>query len=90
LRTLRDPSLNMICPVKLLLIQALRSGNISSLDNALAEVSRRHDRKIRWSYPDRLVVPQLTGNTALILWDTPGKVKQLNRTTQELASVAGR
>ena len=89
LRTLRDPSLNVVCPVKLLLIQALRSGNILSLDDALTQAFLRRDRTIQWLYPQRPVIPQLTKCSAFISWDMPAGTAQINNTTKDLALVGG-
>jgi hypothetical protein len=89
LQTLRDPSRNVICPVKLLFIQALRSGNLSSLDDALTQASLRRDRTIQWLYPERPVIPQLNKCGAFIAWNLPAAPGQINRTTKVLGQVAG-
>ncbi|RDL33092.1 uncharacterized protein BP5553_08531 [Venustampulla echinocandica] len=89
LRTLRDPALNVVCPVKLLLIQALRSGNISSLDDALTQASLRRDRTVQWLHPDRPVLPQLRKCSAFIAWDVAAGAGQVNKSTKDLALVSG-
>jgi hypothetical protein len=89
IRTLCDPALNVICPVKLLLIQALRAGNISSLDDALTQASLRHDRTIQWLHPNRSVIPQLQKSSAFIAWDLLGGTGQVNKSTKDLALVSG-
>jgi hypothetical protein len=89
LRTLRNPSLNVICPIKLLLIQALRSGNISSLDDALTQASLRTDGAIHWLYPERPVVPQLLKCSAFIAWDKVGGSNQINNSTKDLGLMGG-
>ncbi|MCJ1435728.1 hypothetical protein MMC27_005103 [Xylographa pallens] len=89
LQTLRNPALNVICPIKLLLVQALRSGNIVSLDDALTQASLRRDRTIEWLYPQRPVIPQLVRDTAFIAWDRPAGTNQVNKSTKELGLAAG-
>ncbi|KAK0129018.1 hypothetical protein ONS95_000958 [Cadophora gregata] len=90
LKPLSDASLNVICPVKLLLIQALRSGNLSSsLDETLKQASLRRDRTIQWLYPERPVLPQLLKSSAFIAWDKPAGPGQVNKNTKDLGLVAG-
>jgi hypothetical protein len=91
LQTLRDPSRNVVCPVKLLFIQALRSGNLSSLDDALTQASLRRDRTIQWLYPERPrpVIPQFSKRSAFIAWNLPAAPGQINTTTKVLGQVAG-
>jgi hypothetical protein len=75
--------------VKLLLVQALRSGNILSLDDALTQASLRNDRTIQWLYPKRPVIPQLKTSSAFINWDVPGSVEQVSKSLQSLGLIAG-
>ena len=89
INTLRDPLLNVICPVKLLLIYALRSRNIILLDNALTQASRRKDQIIQWLFPERPVISQLIKGSAFIAWDKPARVKQVNSITKDLGLMAG-
>lgn len=89
LRPLRDPALNVICPIKLLLAQALRSGNIGSLDDALTQASLRTDGVVQWCFPERPVVPQLIRSGAFISWDLPGRPGQLDQSTKQLALLSG-
>jgi hypothetical protein len=89
LRALRDPSLSIICPIKLLLVQVLRSRTILSLGDALGRASRRLDRSILWAHPERPVIPQLRTSSAFAFWGLPAGVGQVNSATQQLAQVAG-
>ncbi|KAK9312037.1 hypothetical protein V1524DRAFT_411146 [Lipomyces starkeyi] len=74
-RAQRNPSKNIICPVKLLLVQALRTGNIknsSSLGDGLLNASRRVDKTIQWSFLDRPVIPAISKrDKAFLELDTP-------------------
>lgn len=80
---MRNSSLEVLYPVKLLLIQTLSSGNISSLDDALTQASLRLDRT------ERPVIPQLIKSSASIAWDVPAGTGQVNKTTNDLGLVAG-
>ncbi|EHL01117.1 hypothetical protein M7I_2806 [Glarea lozoyensis 74030] len=89
LTVLRAPELNIICAVKLLLIQALRSGNILSLDHAFDQASRRVDNTVQWIFPNRPVIPSLHISSGFILWDSSNGTNSLNQTTKELGLNAG-
>lgn len=92
LRTLTEASVNMICPIKLLLVQAFRSGNVfaSSLGELLETTWRRVDKTVQWRYPDRPVLPSMSqDNPAFLIWDKPAPALQLLLTTKEIGMVAG-
>ena len=91
LKTLRSPSLNCICPIKLLLIVALRSGNLSgSIDEVLAQASQRADRTIVWNFPDNSVLPAHVPSVQTFMnWTKPAPSNQLTATLQEMALICG-
>jgi len=82
-----------MCPVKLLLIQALRGGYLrdaSSLGEALAIASRRVDRTIQWLHPKLPVIPAICRpNYAFLDCEKPASRMQLYDTTLQLGLVAG-
>ncbi|KAK9236110.1 hypothetical protein V1525DRAFT_389767 [Lipomyces kononenkoae] len=92
-RAQHDPSKNVICPVKLLLVQALRTGNIkdsSPLGDALLNPSRRADKNIQLSFPDRPVIPAISRHNRVFLeLDKPAACAQLRLSTIQLGLVAG-
>jgi hypothetical protein len=93
LRPLRTPELNVICPIKLLLIQALRAGNIkdaSTVGEALVNASQRSDKAIQWLFPARPVIPAISRpNYAFLEMEKPAPRMQLYNSIIELGLIAG-
>jgi hypothetical protein len=53
----------MLCPIKIILIIAMRSGNVrfQTMDQLLLHTSARHDKLVQWSFPDRPVLCAMSG-----------------------------
>jgi hypothetical protein len=82
--------MNIVCPIKLLLIQALRSGNIGpTIETVLSRAALRLYRTIVWDFPDRPVVPALKKTGPFVDWDTPAGAVQLTKTTKQMGLMAG-
>jgi len=86
LRPLKDPLNNVICPVKLLLILGLRSGNIPP--DFLTQTSRRFDREVQFTHPQRPVVPGRLLK-AFVDWDRPSNTKQATIAVRDMGLVCG-
>lgn len=71
LKTLQTSSDSIICPIKLLLILALRLGNVAetSIDDLLKNTAQRNNRTVLWRYPDRPVLCAFS--SVAILPDNP-------------------
>jgi len=62
---------NVMCAVKLILILALRSGNVygSTIDQVLEHTKARTDRTIQWRFPDRPVLCGSTATGGVLNWE---------------------
>ena len=80
---------NVICVVKLLLVQALRLGvtRCNTLQDVLAGAAARADRMIVWDFPNRPVLPAIANGIHLDL-DQPAMASQMNRNLQHLELAA--
>jgi len=86
-----DSADNSVCPIKLLLILALRLGNLSAktIDEVLLDTQSRHDKTVVWKHPERPVFCAVaSGGTALYL-DKPAGNHQLAQTLATVGPIAG-
>jgi hypothetical protein len=84
LNCLKDSADNVVCPVKLVLVMALRTGNIkgaNSIEKALQLAIARPSKSIVWSHPERPVISSFQTRGVAILSDG---------TSQSDLKVAGR
>lgn len=89
--SLDDPTHNCIDPIKLLIIMALRTGNIkgaSSLKDMVRSTLSRLDRTVQWAYPDRPVLAAFTGHGTLAV-QKAASTFQLLRNLNNLSQVSG-
>ncbi|KAK9361349.1 hypothetical protein V1504DRAFT_475196 [Lipomyces starkeyi] len=91
LKTLKDNKDNTVCPIKLLLILALRLGNVHArtIDEVLHLAAERSDKTIHWVYPQRPVLCSFRGPGAFIQPDKPAGSKQLTQTMAEAGPKGG-
>jgi hypothetical protein len=91
LRALNDSSVNMMCLINILLIQALRSGNAVAtfLDEVLKIMSRRFDKTIQWHDPSHPVLPSIAPEGIFLNWEKPEIASQLVNATKEMGLAAG-
>jgi hypothetical protein len=69
LNALPDTTDNIVDPIKLILIMAIRSGNIcGSIGDILHDTSKRIDRLVQWKFPDRPVLCT-TETNGIMNWD---------------------
>jgi hypothetical protein len=88
---LKDDKDNVVCPIKLLLILALRLGNVHArtIDEVLHLAAQRRDKTIHWVYPERPVLCAFGKIGASIQPDKPAGNHQLTHTMSEAGPKAG-
>lgn len=91
LEPLEKESQNVVCAVKLLVILALRFGNVhgTTLQEVLVHTSKRVDRTVQWTHPNRPVLCQMPRGNSMLTLDTPAPSTQLGRSLKEMALVGG-
>jgi len=91
LEELPGASTNTICPLRLLLVYALRVGAVAatSYDALLDEVRGRRDGRLPWAHPEWPVVCFRSGNGGHLVPDVSVSILQLNDTIRALAGQAG-
>jgi hypothetical protein len=72
LKVLKNDADNVISPIKLLLIVALRHGNVqaTTIDEVLRLAASRHDKTIKWVHPKRPESCALVAMSAPTSWLT--------------------
>ncbi|KAH3949456.1 hypothetical protein HBI24_049340 [Parastagonospora nodorum] len=83
-------SFNVSDPIKLLIIMALRTGNVdqTSWDDLAKVTKRRQNRTIVWKDPALPVLRALKSSHAIIL-DTPSPASQMNNTLRKASALVG-
>ena len=91
LEALKDTADNAICPIKLLLIVALRLGNVQAVtvDEVLRNAAARNDKTIQWVHPKRPVLCAFGPGISRVLADKPANSHQLSHTMAHAAPIAG-
>jgi len=91
LEALNDAANNAICPLKLLLIVALRLGNVQAVtvDEVLRTAAARNDKTIQWVHPRRPVLCAFGPGISRVLADKPANSHQLSHTMAHAAPIAG-
>ncbi|RTE70581.1 hypothetical protein BHE90_015012 [Fusarium euwallaceae] len=86
-----DPSLNCLCPIKLLLCHALRTGAVYETSWAeLRQAARERPSKgIIWAYPERPVICAIAGNSDKLVLDRPSPVASAQATLTQAAQLIG-
>ena len=81
----------MICPIKLLLVHALRHGYVhgSTIQEVLDHTARRVDRTVQWKMPAAPVLCQLSKSSAFLKLDRPAPQNQINANIKKMALLAG-
>lgn len=76
---------NVVCPIKLLLILALRLGNVyaRTIDEVLQQAAQRRDKAIIWAHPKRPVLCAFDMANRSVKPDTPAATHQLSHTMAE-------
>jgi hypothetical protein len=80
---LQDSKHNSVCPVKLLVIHALRTGAVdpSSWEDLTAQTLRRRDRTVQWKTPDRPVISAIVpGKCSFLDLEKPARTGQIMNT----------
>jgi hypothetical protein len=66
---LQNPADNILCPVKWILVLALRSGNVIGHDRSVSDIisraNGRHDKQVLWRHPNRPVLCASGGAIAI-------------------------
>ncbi|OBT74080.1 hypothetical protein VF21_07115 [Pseudogymnoascus sp. 05NY08] len=88
---LENPSQSIACPVKLLLVLALRLGYVygRTIQECLAHTARRMDRTIQWKVPNAPVFCKMNGHSAFLKLDEPAGQHQVRYTLQQMALLTG-
>lgn len=88
---LKNPSQSVACPIKLLLVLALRLGYVygRTIEDCLAHTARRMDRTIQWKVPNAPVFCKMNGNSAFLKLDEPAGQHQVRYTLQQMALLTG-
>jgi hypothetical protein len=91
LEALKDAANNIICPVRLLLIVALRLGGVHAItiDEVLRKAAARNDKTVQWVHPKRPVLCAFGGMGSRVLLETPANSHQLSHTMAHAAPIAG-
>lgn len=91
LEVLKNDADNVICPIKLLLIEALRHGNVqaTTIDEVLRLAAARHDKIIQWVHPKLPVLCAFGHVGSNVLVDKPAGNHQLTNNMAQAAPVAG-
>lgn len=93
LTALANPDDNVVCPVKLLLIQALRLNHTSSttVQQILATASCRQDRKIVWKSTsmDLPVIPAIAQGGSRLRTEHPAQPSQISESVKAAANTLG-
>ncbi|EMD61597.1 hypothetical protein COCSADRAFT_163032 [Bipolaris sorokiniana ND90Pr] len=80
-----------LCPVKAIIIMALRFGNVknaNSIEELLLNTARRDDKTVQWKDPRRPILPSFTSGH-IVLLDKPASSRQFNATLAEVSVRAG-
>ncbi|KAF2785651.1 hypothetical protein K505DRAFT_344476 [Melanomma pulvis-pyrius CBS 109.77] len=80
----------MICPIKLLLVLALRFGNVDALSitELLARLLRQKKKTIVWRYPERPVLCGFHGEQSVMI-DEPAPTPQFSATVSRAGNLIG-
>jgi hypothetical protein len=92
LECLKDSADNGLCPIKLILILALRTGNIAgadSIEKALELARARKSQTIVWAYPERPVICAIIPRGKGLLREKAANRTQVTKTLAEGGMVAG-
>ncbi|KAG8533760.1 uncharacterized protein KY384_001501 [Bacidia gigantensis] len=89
-KALDDTNNNVLCPINMILITALRQGNVfgTNIDEVLRLARKRRDKTSLWHHPERPVFCQMT-NASLLAVDKPAYKNQFNRIVGRAGQVAG-
>lgn len=90
LRICKDAKDNVICPIKFLIIMALRTGNVAAttVEDLLENVRQNPIKKVAWTRPDSPVFCAFSSRTSLDL-PVPAATKQIQRTVSAMSDAAG-
>lgn len=91
LETLKSNLDNTICPIKLLLIMALRLGNVhaKTIDEVLSRAADRGDKTVQWVHPERPVLCAFGNVGSSILESKAAGNHQLTHTMAQAAPISG-
>lgn len=91
LEALKDAANNIICPVRLLLIVALRLGGVQAvtIDEVLRKAAARNDKTVQWVHPKRPVLCAFGPGISRVLVEKPANSHQLSHTMAHAAPLAG-
>jgi hypothetical protein len=81
----------VVCPIKLLLILALRLGNVAAktIGDVLVHAQSRRDKTVVWKHAERPVFCVLAGSGAALDLDKPAGNHQLTQTLATVGPIAG-
>lgn len=84
---LASPAHNSVCPVKLLIIHALRIGAVDSttFHELRTKAIARADKTVQWVTPDNPVIPAITASRICLDLKKPAGVQQTIRTISAMS-----
>lgn len=88
---LEKPEQSVICPIKLILIHALRHGYVhgTTIQQVLDHAAARSDRIIQWTKPDNPVLCQMVRTGAFLNLEQPANIKLINVSVKIMGLLAG-
>jgi hypothetical protein len=91
LKALKSSSDSLLCPVKLLLVLALRLGNVveTTIEGLIQHTAGQDSRIVVWTFPDRPVLCAFSSSGATIMPDRPAGTHQLSQIMAQAALAAG-
>jgi hypothetical protein len=81
-----------LCPIKIVLILALRLGHVkgaTTIDDVLAQTAVRPDRTVQWTDPFQPVLPAFTGGGGHLIIGKAANSRQLQLTLNDAALMIG-
>ena len=89
--SLRQGDDNVMCPIKLLLVLALRLGNVAAtnIDDLLTSTQSCADKTIKWTHPERPVMCAIGRCGAKLDVDEPASSEQLTSILGQAGLAAG-
>lgn len=91
LRPLENPHHNVVCPVKLLLIHAMRTGHVggSTIDEVVAHARTRKNRLVEFLDLDDPIIACIGMGRAKLNFKKAAEVWQVNMTLERMAKIGG-
>jgi hypothetical protein len=89
--SLTDPEDNAVCPIKWILIHALRNGCVDgiSIEDVLQKAFRRKDKTVIWTQPEWPILPSFSNSTNFVDFSKAARYSQVGSTVRFGGLLAG-